>query len=327
MNRYHIYTSSNRRQSGTNENYSSILMRPMILTNAHHYWKCIVKCATIPYVFSQVTTGYNQFSYVMTRGGVTYPQKTFTIDNGNYTINSLITEVTAKMVVNIHTYLPSYNPTFNWTYDRDQMWVDFLVTPDGTDTSFTIKPLADQISTMMGVVTDTTFYTVGALSYMGVSTQPVNVNPVTSLFIRSSTLKQSYLSSESIYEPDDSSDILCQIPLYGQPTTWIQYMNELTIENKLSNEIINDINLYLSDNRSNSLSLRGIPWSCMLTFIEIAPPINNYINEIRKDIRHGNAGVNDVIDGDLKYQEFKKGAPSVEMIAGSPAQEKNGTTK
>ena len=298
-------------------------MRPLILTNPHHYWKCIVKCATIPYTFQQVNTNYNQFSYVLTRGGITYPQKTFSIDNGNYTINTLITEVTTKLTMNIQTYLPSYTPSFNWTYDRDQMWVDFALVPDGVNTSFTIKPLADQISTMLGVVADTTFYTSGGLSYMGVSTQPVNVNPITSLFIRSSTLKQSYLSSESIYETDDLSDILVQIPLVGQPTSWIQYLNDLTIENRLSNEIINECNLYLSDNRSNSLSLRGIPWSCMITFIEMAPPIEDYLLNIRKDMRSNTNGMNDVIDGDIKFQEYKKGIPVPEPIGVPKSEDKN----
>jgi hypothetical protein len=318
VNRFHLYTSSSKKQSGTNEDYNITLRRPLILSNPHHYWKCIVKQSTIPYTFQQVSDNYNQFSYVLTRGGTTYPQKTFSISNGNYNINSLITEVTTKLVANIQTYVPTYTPTFNWTYDRDNMFVMFAFTPDATNTSFTIKPLTNQISTMLGVVTDTVFSNVGSIMYSGSSTQPVDVNPITSIYIRSDTLKQNYLSSENLVGSDDVSDILCQIPLMGQPTSWIQYLNDLQIENRLSNETVNEINLYLSDNRSYSLNLRGIPWSCMITFIEMAPPIEDYIQQIRKDIRNGNRAVNDVMDSDIKFQEFKKGAPLVETIGSEP---------
>jgi len=314
INRFHIYTSSSKKQSGTNEDYNITLRRPIILQNPHHYFKCIVKQATIPYTFQQVNDNFNSFSYVMTRGATTYPQKTFTIANGNYTINTLITEVINKWVANIATYLPAYSPTFNFTYDRNNMFITFSFTADATNTSFTIKPIANNISTMMGVVVDTTFNNVGVIVTAGISSQPVDVSPITSIYVRSDTLKQNYLSSENIVSSDDVSDILCQIPLLGQPTSWIQYLNDLNIENRLANEVIGDVNLYLSDNRSYGLNLRGIPWSCMLTIIEIAPPQETYIGDIRRDIRHGVSSVGDVVEQDSKYKEYKKGAVEADKI-------------
>jgi hypothetical protein len=314
INRFHIYTSSSKKQSGTNEDYNITLRRPIILQNPHHYFKCIVKQATIPYTFQQVNDNFNQFSYVMERGGITYPQKTFTIANGNYTINTLITEVINKWVANIATYLPAYSPTFNFTYDRNNMFITFSFTADATNTSFTIKPIANNISTMMGVVVDTIFNNVGVIVTAGISSQPVDVSPITSIYVRSDTLKQNYLSSENIVSSDDVSDILCQIPLLGQPTSWIQYLNDLNIENRLANEVIGDVNLYLSDNRSYGLNLRGIPWSCMITIIEIAPPQETYIGDIRRDIRHGVSSVGDVVEQDSKYKEYKKGAVEADKI-------------
>jgi len=314
INRFHIYTSSSKKQSGTNEDYNITLRRPIILQNPHHYFKCIIKQATIPYTFQQVNDNFNQFSYIMTRGGVTYPQKTFSISNGNYTVNTLITEVINKWIANIATYLPGYSPVFNFSYDRNNMFITFSFTADATNTSFTIKPIANNISTMMGVVVDTSFNNVGAVVTSGISTQPVDVSPITSIYIRSDTLKQNYLSSENLVSSDDVSDILCQIPLLGQPTSWIQYLNDLTIENRLANEVIGDVNLYLSDNRSYSLNLRGIPWSCMMTIIEIAPPQENYMGDIRRDIRHGVSSVGDVVEQDAKYKEYKKGAVEADKI-------------
>ena len=145
INRFHIYTSSCKRTSGSIEDYDLILRRPIILQNPHHYFKVIVKEVTIPYTFQQVNDNFNQFKYRLTRGATTYPDRTLTITNGNYTILSLITEVTAQLNTDIHTYLPTYTPVFTWTYDRNNMFVTFSLTPDATNTTITILPLKDQI--------------------------------------------------------------------------------------------------------------------------------------------------------------------------------------
>lgn len=310
INRFHIYTSSCKKTSGSIEDYNLILRRPIILANPHHYFQVIVKQATIPYTFQQVNDNFNRFSYVLTRGATTYAQRTFSISNGNYNINSLITEVQAKLIADIQTYLPSYTPSFVWTYDRDNMFVTFSLTPDATNTTFTIKPLTDQVSTMMGVVSDTSFWNVGAIVSTGVSTQPVNISPITSIYIRSGTLKQSNLSTENLVDSDDTSDILCQIPIFGQPTSWIQYSNELEIINRVLNSSINDLNLYLTDNRSYSLNLRGIDWSCMLSIIEIEPPLEGQFHQARADIRNGLTSVNEVI----QQNNLQKGIPQAKAV-------------
>lgn len=310
ISRYHLYTTSNKRTSGSIEDYNLILKRPIILQNAHHYFKVIIKQATIPYTFQQTNDSYNRFSYVLTRGATTYPQRTFSISNGNYNINSLLTEVKAKLVADVQVLLPSYTPTFNWTYDRDTMFVSFALTPDATNTTFVIKPLTDQVSTMLGVVSDTSFGNVGATVSTGTSTQPVNISPITSIYIRSGSLKQSNLSTENIVDQDDISDILCQIPIMGQPTSWIQYLNDLDIQNKVLNSSINDMNLYLTDNRSYSLDLRGIDWSCMMTIIEIEPPMEQQFHDARMDIQRGLTSINDVI----QQTELQKGIPKAKEV-------------
>lgn len=310
LNRFHIYTSSCKRTSGSIEDYDLILKRPIILQNPHHYFKVIVKQATIPYTFQQVNDSYNQFSYILTRGATTYPQRTFTIANGNYNINTLMAEVKSKWVADIQTYLPSYTPNFTFTYDRDQMWVNFSFVADGTNTTFTIKPLTDQVSTMLGVVVDTSFSNAGAVVMSANSTQPVNVSPITSIYIRSGTLKQSNLSTENIVDSDDISDILVQIPILNQPTSWIQYLNDLNIENKVLNSSINDLNLYLTDNRSYALNLRGVDWSCMITIVEIEPPLEASFHQARADIRNGLTSVNEVI----QQSQLQKGVPQAKTV-------------
>lgn len=305
VNRFHIYTSSAQKTHGKIEDYNVILRRPIILTNPHHYFKVIVKEVTIPYTFQQVNTNFNSFSYILTRGATTYPQRTFQITNGNYNINSLLTELKTKLLNDINVIVPSFTPTFTFTYDRNNMFVTFSMSGDATASSIQIIALKDQINTMVGVVNNSTFGYNGATATTCTSSQPVNISPITSIYVRSDTLKQNYMSTENIVR-EDSSDILCQVPILNQPTSWIQYLNDLSIENRINNDIINDLNLYLTDNRSYSLDLRGIDWSCLLTIIEYEPPLDDSFHQIRKDIKNNVGMVNDVMSNDV---EFKKGIP------------------
>jgi len=310
INRFHLYLSSSKRTSGSIEDYEFILQRPMLLTNSHHYFKVIVKQATIPYTFQQVNTNYNQFQYKLIRNAVDYGVRTFTVANGCYTIVSLLAELKAKWVADIQTYLPSYTPVFLFTYDRNAMAATLSFTPDATDTSFTVYPLVNQISTMIGITGLSTFSNVGSTVSPITSVQPVNVSPITSLYIRSGSLKQSDLSRENIVNTDDVCDILVQIPILNQPTSWIQYLNELAIENRILNSTINELNLYLTDNRSYSLDLRDIDWSCVLTIIEYEPKMDDAFHSVRKDIQGGSSGVGDALD----RMEMKSGVPKAEDI-------------
>jgi len=287
INRYHLYLSSSKRQSGEIEDYNIALKRPILLKNPHHYFKILIKEATIPYTFQQVNKNYNKFKYNLLRNGFQYPDRFITIDNGNYTILTLIKELSSKLTSDISLYTPDYNPSFNFTYNRDSMFCTLALKNDGiSSNTIKILPLSDQISTMIGFVNICSFGNNGSTNFNCMSSQPVNVSPITSIFIRSQTLKQSLLSTENIVNPDDNSDILLQIPILGQPTSWLQYQNELNIENVIINSMINDVNLYLSDNRSYSLDLRGIDWSCMITIIEIQPPEESHFTESRNLFRN-----------------------------------------
>lgn len=308
VNRYHFYLSSSKRMGGSIEDYDVVLKRPLLLASPHHYFKVIIKQATIPYTFRQVDTGYNQIQYRLIRNTIDYGLRTLSITNGNYNINTLITEVKSQIVSDIGSYLPSYTPTLNWTYNRDTMLITFSFTADMTMTSFTLYAQTNQVATMLGVGQTITFSSIGGVATSAYSTQPVNVSPITSIYIRSGTLKQSDLSRENLVNQDDTCDVLVQIPLYNQPTSWIQYSNELTIENRVLNTIVNDLNLYLTDNRSYALNLRGIDWSCLMTVIEMAPSQDDAHSQIRQDLRFNKQDIGEA----MKQVELKSGFPEVE---------------
>lgn len=296
INRYHLYLSSSKRQSGSIEDYNIALKRPIILKNPHHYFKVIIKEATIPYTFQQVNQNYNKFQYRLVRNGFQYPDKIITLANGNYTILTLLKELASKLKEDISVCAGGYIPDFEFTYDRNSMFCKFELKNDGiSSNTITILPLVDQISTMLGVVQISSFGNNAAVDFACSSTQPVNVSPITSIFIRSETLKQSNLSTENIINTDDTSDILCQIPILQQPTSWLQYQNELNIENQIINSIINDVNLYLSDNRSYSLDLRGIDWSCMITIVEYEGYEEAHFKEHRSIFKNNLTDINEIL--------------------------------
>ena len=181
------------------------------------------------------------------------------------------------------------------------MYCYFTLT--GTDnlaTYITIYADTSNVATMLGINTNSTFgYSALNISTSFYSTQPVNTTPITSVYIRSRTLLQTYGSVESLFmynttnnnNNSNRSDILLQIPITGQPTSWIQYQNELGIENIISNSSINDINLYLSDSRNLTLSLRGLDWSCLLTIIEMTPSDNNHAVATLQNVNMKNDGL------------------------------------
>ena len=303
VNRYHLYLSSSKRQAGTIEDYSIALKRPILLKNPHHYFKIIVKEATIPYTFQQVNPSYNKFSYRLLRNGFQYPDKTFSLASGNYTILTLLKEIASKLALDITSYVAGYSPVFKFTYDRNSMFCTFALVNDGVSSNIiTILPLTDQVSTMVGVVTNSSFGNNGSTVFSCSSSQPVNVSPITSVYVRSESLKQSNLSTENLVNRDDSSDILLQIPITQQPTSWIQYQNELNIENQIVNGVINDVSLYLSDNRSYGLDLRGIEWSCMLTIIEYEGQEESHFTESRNSLRRDLQPINDLIHPSIMTQ-------------------------
>lgn len=298
VNRYHLYLSSAKRQTGSIEDYSVALKRPIFLKNPHHYFKVIVKEATIPYTFQQINSNYNKFSYRLLHNGVQHPDRTINITSGNYTVLSLLKELASKLTEDIAVYT-AFVPQFDFTYDRNQMFCRFSLTTG----LISMLPLQDQVSTMLGVVSECSFGNGVSCS----STQPVNVSPITSIFVRSETLKQSNLSTENLVNRDDTSDILLQIPILNQPTSWIQYQNELNIENQIVNGVINDVNLYLSDSRSYGLDLRGIDWSCMLTIIEYQGVEESHFTDSRNSLNRGIHQIGEI----LSEGKLATGAPQI----------------
>ena len=298
INKYHLYLESTQRTSGSNENPVYMLSRPLFKSNPFNHFNVKVVQANVPYSFFNITNqngSYSSMQWYLARGG-TYPStnylvgspsapRTATIPNGNYTITSLIQATQTAILADLAVIYPSFVPNWTFTYNRDTLLINFLVTPsDATATTFYFMPSAvahGGLSYNMGITSLLTFgydqfsvsqpvsYPNGVKTSGGFSQSAINVAPITSVLIRSNILHQNK-SFEFITMQDDFSDILVRLPVLTIGTTFIQYVNQEDVSNRIKNDFIDQIELYLTDNRSYiPLSLAGLSWMCVLEITEL----------------------------------------------------------
>ena len=106
------------------------------------------------------------------------------------------------------------------------------------------------------------------------SVNKVDVNPITSVFIRSDTLKFA-TSYEAVIQPFTNSDVVCKIPITTLPNSIIFFRSDH--KQMVNNTDISSLNLYLSDNLSStySLEMNGLPWGMTFNIDEIQIKNNN----------------------------------------------------
>jgi hypothetical protein len=222
------------------------------------------------------------------------------VSPGNYTINSLLAAVSTALSNDVQSRTAfGYSPNFVFSYTSATLKVSFQVTgTDSNTTLFTFKPsslLLGGLAYNMGITSPSGVsfgYTNYVVYTVGYSNALVNIAPITAVFIRAMTLTQN-MSYEFIANKDDFSDILIQIPIGTVGGTIIQYENQSDIRVQIKNDYIDQLQLYLSDNRSFSLAntgLNGLDWSCVIEFIEIESMTlkDNEAYQMLKNVDFGN---------------------------------------
>jgi hypothetical protein len=337
VNRYNLYLKSSQRTQGTDEHPIYFLKRPLFKTSPFNVFEITIKQVLIPYSFFSINsllgntksgaTGslqFNQIQWFLARGG-SYPSTTYvvgspsapittTIPEGNYTILSLITAIQLAMKDYLAYYYTSYpNPTWTWSYNRDTLLINFLLTgTDGIPTTFYILPSSvvdGGLAFNMGVTSLINFgYNTSNVSqpitYIGVqqsfsgafSQSSINVSPITSLMVRSNNLIQNR-SFEFVAVSDDFSDILLRVPIQTVGTTFVNYDNQANIRNRIKNDYIDIVDLYITDNRTyNVISLNGLDWMAVVEVaeLEIHDNKSNEAHSVMKGIdfsKHDDTGL------------------------------------
>lgn len=285
---YSLYLNTREANSGTPNNCNFIFTTPIVLTNRNNRFLISAPMIELPYAFSQVNNTNNTLPYTYTNtttGGDTY-NSTLVFPYGNYNITNLINELVSLLIADIYTNrgLNLTTQNFNITYNPNTSTVSFAISYATRGVlSITLK---FSQSYVLGIMfgfpqVDETFNNSGSTL---TSINKVQCNPITSVYMRSESLKFQ-TNYEAIVQTYNNSDIVAKIPITTLPNSIIYYRNDF--KSMINNIELSSINLYLSDNLSTSytLNMNGVNWGCMLVIEEVQfKPNNSFQDKLEQGV-------------------------------------------
>jgi hypothetical protein len=296
VNQYNIFLNSAYRNDGNNTFPKFSLNEPIKLSNENNYFTAKIVSTEIPFSFKNLSAPYNVLK-------VRVQETSHSLDisgdvvltEGNYSIISLLEELKQKLTAYLQTvgdgHFTTHLPTFNFIYSKETGKATLNIIPPGGNHEVSITllwSLNDILAPFFGF----TFQNNTILSYLAdgtitsqnyVSINHVNVSPITSLYIRSSSLNQQRFNQERAVEYDMTiSDILLKVPVSSYYNTWLFYENQ-NFEVRLNNKHIDDITLYLTALTYDPISLNGVPWRVLLQITEYESPLTLKIKEDRQE--------------------------------------------
>ena len=277
---YTLFLNTRQANTGNSDNCTFLFTTPIVLTNSNNRFLVSTPMIELPYSFSQVnTTNYNlPYSYTDTNGGGhSFNSTTMNIPEGNYNINALQTQMILSLLADILLNVPTSTlsaANFVFSYNAQTGSTTMGMTGLAYTVSITLK---FSLSYVLGIMngypqTDQTFGTATTI----VSPNKVMVNPITSVYIRSDSLKFQN-NYEAIVQTYQNSDAVAKIPVTTLPNSIIYYRNDQ--KSMISNKFIPDLNLYVSDNLSTTytLDMQGVNYGICIQFDEVQlKPTNAY---------------------------------------------------
>jgi len=297
---YSLYFNTREANSGNSNNCTFIFSTPIVLTNSNNRFLISTPMIELPYSFSQINSTNNNLPYSYSDGlSRSFNSTTMNIPEGNYNILQLIlifiqltvASINANGVINgaidpnfvtVSNFSITYNPqtsetTWKLIYTPLTFAYTWTVTYDFT--------FAFVIGTMFGWrITD--IVTINSVAQT--TPNKVMVNPITSIYIRSESLK-----FESNYEAIvrnittqannknnyQNSDVLTKIPITTLPNSIIYFRSDY--KSIISNKELGELNLYVSDNLSPAfnLDLQGLNYGIYVLLEEVIIPKQNQFQD------------------------------------------------
>jgi hypothetical protein len=266
----------------------------------------------MPYSFDQVNTNNNVLTYGWRSSGHGNFDSTVTFPPGNYNITQLLAELAYLLFNDINEQSTAAGTPanlligyFKFSYNATTGVTTLYLQGPGVFYANTIildfRDAGFVLGTMFGFpAQEFSFGDIPVsgipLSFPLVSPNKVMVNPITSVYIRSESLKfeSNYeavvrnatpilpVSDPPQYRNFQNSDILTKIPVTTLPNSIIYYRTEQ--HSIISNKEIGELNLYVSDNLSSTftLDLQGLNYGIYVLFEEIIiPMLNQYQDKIQ----------------------------------------------
>lgn len=263
VNSYNLYLDSSQRLSGTSASPTFNTSPAIRLTSTKNYFQVRVNTTSIPFSFPQLSAA-NALVYAYWNGQLL----TLPLRPGNYTVTSLTTSIVAALTTAVAALGTTIVVT--WTYNKDTNLTTFTyVSSSATVTGDNIQLIYDSSPVPLNMLGFTSSKTI-SLAAAVTGDRPVNLQPVTSLYIRSDSLRQSVHSKEFIIQRDDPSDILAQVPIFGQPNTFITFNNASGQTARITNHTIDVLSFYITDPTDyRPIDLRGLDWNLCITVEEL----------------------------------------------------------
>lgn len=297
INTYNLFLDTKYLEGGVNEAPKFSLKEPITLSNDNNYFTAKILTAEIPFSFKTLSSPYN---VVRVRVQETAQHNIDVSNNiilqeGNYSIISLLEELKNKLTLYLQTInvgnFQSHLPTFNFTYSKETGRTTLNIISGGGSHAVSITllwNLNDILAPFFGftfqnntIISYNSSGTITSQNY--ISPNHVNVSPITSLFIRSTSLNQARFNQERAVEYDITiSDILLKVPVNSYYNTWLIYENN-SFEVRLNNKIIDDISLYLTALTYDPINLNGVAWRVLLQITEIESPLTQKIKSEREE--------------------------------------------
>jgi hypothetical protein len=283
INQYNFFLNSKYRDSSDNATPIFNLGSPITLSQSNNYFTCKVLSVEIPYSFKSLASPNNKLSvrFVVVQDSINYLTE-ITVPEGNYNIVDLLDTLSTLLTQVMVTSGFNQVPTLDFTYSRETGRCTLnIIRAGGThDVALTLYwTSADILAPYFGftyenntVLSYNTSNVVTSTNY--ISPNNVNVSPITSVYIRSSTLNQTAYNSEILVEQViTTSDILLRVPVTSYYNTWLIYEND-SFEVKLNNKSIDSIELYVTSQTYDPIIFQGVAWKITLQINEYRPDID-----------------------------------------------------
>ena len=259
VTRYTFHVASNQRNSGTNTDLNLTLSQIITKKAANSEFYVMVHGITVPFAFYQLSADIATLGVSITGD----PDLQVVLTPGNYTVLSLLQELSSKLVALCESRPSPFTPVFNFTYSQATGRMTFAMTSPASKTfilNFNANPT---LGIFFGCSESIAFSTATTTQ----SPQIAVANPVTQLFLRSPSFNQSN-NREWLVEKDTFCDILYRVPINTNANTYIQVAGD-SEQILLSNDTFSVMNLYLTTNLSyNPIDLQGLPWTVHFTILE-----------------------------------------------------------
>ena len=258
----YFHFSSELRNGGTNNSPMFLLNDPLSISNNEFlksYFKISVINATIPYSWYSLGDSFNRIYYNKDISLDNYTDY-FDIEVGNYNIQELNRILIQKFALD--------GLTVNITYDRVKNKVNIT-----SATPFKIFWENDSPFRYFGFVKNSVSIVNNSIS----SSSVCNVSPQSFIALRLKNILQ-----YNTYEFNKSSNILAKIPIDTNTNTLISYTPSILYEIVALIDIINFIELELTDEFGNILDLNNVPWqlSILIEIINEDEINNNFDLEV-----------------------------------------------